>query len=245
MRRFVTAVLLSTLLIGLVPGAQAAQTWVEGTHYVRLPQPQRTNVDPGKVEVLEVFSYGCPACNHFQPEAERIRHDLPPNAQFNLLPASWNKGEDWPMLQQAFFTAQVLGVAEKAHHAMFDAIWKTGELAVVDQKAGTVKNPPPSIEDAAQFYKRTTGVDPAKFLNISKSFVVSMKMRAADSQIMAMDVTGTPSIIVNGKYKVLLESVGGSYDDIIGVIRYLVSLEAAHAQQQAPAPAHFAKAASH
>lgn len=226
MRRFVTA-LLSTVLVVLVRAAQAAQTWVEGTHYVRLPQVQHTNVAPGKIEVLEVFSYGCPVCNRFQPEAERIRHDLPPNAQWNVLPASWNKGEDWPMLQQAFFTAQVLGVADKAHQAVFDAIWKTGELAIVDQRTNQLKNPLPSIEDAAQFYKRTTGVSPEKFLEVSKSFVVNMKMRAADSQILAMEVSGTPSIIVNGKYRLNLESLN-SYDDVIGVIRYLVAQEAAH-----------------
>lgn len=225
MRGFVTA-LLSTLLIALVPAAQAAQNWVEGKHYVRLSQQQRTNVAPGKIEVLEVFSYGCPACNHFQPQAERLRHDLPPNAQMNLMPASWQKGEDWPMFQQAFFTAQVLGVAEKTHQAMFDAIWKTGELAVVDS-SNRLKNPLPSIEDAAQFYKRTAGVDPNKFLDVSKSFVVNMKMRAADSQIQAMEVPGTPTIVVNGKYRVIMDSMS-SYDDLLNVVRYLVSLESAH-----------------
>ena len=225
MRGFVTA-LLSTLLIALAPATQAAQTWVEGKHYVRLPQPQHTSVAPGKVEVLEVFSYGCPACNHFQPWAERLRHDLPPNAQMNLLPANWQKGEDWPMFQQAFFTAQVLGVADKTHQAMFDAIWKTGELSVVDGN-NRLKNPLPSIEDAAQFYKKTAGVSPDKFLEVSKSFVVNMKINAANSQIQAMEIQGTPSIVVNGKYLVQMDSLGGSYDDLLAVVRYLVSLESA------------------
>ena len=225
MRGFVTA-LLSTLLIALVPAAQAAQTWVEGKHYVRLPQPQHTNVAPGKVEVLEVFSYGCPACNHFQPQAERLRHDLPPNAQMNLLPADWNAGEDWPMFARAYFTAQVLGVADKTHQAMFDAIWKNGPLSVVDSN-NRLKNPLPSIEDAAQFYKKTAGVSPDKFLEVSKSFVVDMKMKAAKTQIMAMEIPGTPSIVVNGKYRVLQDNLG-SYDELLDVVRYLVSLEAAH-----------------
>jgi thiol:disulfide interchange protein DsbA len=223
MRGFVTA-LLSTLLIALAPATQAAQTWVEGKQYVRLPQPQHTNVAPGKVEVLEVFSYGCPACNHFQVQAERLRHDLPPNVQMNLLPASWHKEEDWPMFQRAFFTAQLLGVADKTHQAFFDAIWKSGELSVVD--GNKLKNPLPSIEDAAQFYKKNAGVSPDKFLEVSKSFVVDMKMRAADSQIQAMAIQGTPSIVVNGKYLVQMDSLG-SYDDLLAVVRYLVSLESA------------------
>jgi protein dithiol oxidoreductase (disulfide-forming) len=224
MRRFVTA-LLSTLLIALVPAAHAAQTWVEGRHYVRLPSPQHTNVDPGKIEVLEVFSYGCPACNHFQPEATQLKHDLPANAQMSLMPASWQKGEDWPMFQRAYYTAQVLGVAEKTHQAMFDAVWKTGELATMS--GDRLKNPQPTIEEAAKFYQRTAGVDPAKFLQISKSFAVDIKTRQADAQILAMEIPGTPSIVVNGKYRVLLDSLS-NYDDLIGVVRYLVSLESAH-----------------
>jgi thiol:disulfide interchange protein DsbA len=226
MRRFVT-VLLSTLLIALVPAANAAQKWVEGRHYVRLPSPQHTNVSPGKIEVLEVFSYGCPACNHFQAEATQLKHDLPANAQMNLLPASWQKAEDWPMLQRAFFTAQVLGIAEKTHQAVFDAVWKSGELAVVDPSTNRLKNPLPSIEDAAKFYHKAAGVSTDKFLEVSRSFVVDMKMRAADAQIQAMEVPGTPSIVVNGKYRLLLDSLG-NYDDIIAVVRYLVSLESAH-----------------
>jgi thiol:disulfide interchange protein DsbA len=199
---------------------------VEGRHYVRLPSPQHTNT-PGKIEVLEVFSYGCPACNHFQPQATKLKHDLPANAQMSYLPASWQKAEDWPMLQRAYFTAQALGVADKTHQAVFDAVWQSGELAVVDQASQRLKNPLPSIEDAAKFYKKAAGVNPEKFVQVSRSFAVDMKMRAADAQIQAMEVPSTPSIVVNGKYRVLLESLS-NYDEIIAVVRYLVSLESAH-----------------
>jgi thiol:disulfide interchange protein DsbA len=226
MPRFVT-VLLSTLLIVLVPAAHAAQSWVEGKHYVRLPSPQHTNVAPGKVEVLEVFSYGCPACNHFQPVMERLRHELPANAQLNFLPAAFNTAEDWPMLQRAYFTAQSLGVADRTHQGVFDAVWKNGDLAVVDPSSNRLKNPLPSIEDAAQFYKKAAGVSPDKFLEVARSFGVEMKIRAANSQIQTMEIPSTPSIVVNGKYRVIMDSLN-SNDEIIDVVRYLVSLESAH-----------------
>ena len=226
MHRFLTA-LLSTLLVALVPAVHAAQSPVEGRQYVRLPSPQHTNVAPGKVEVLEVFSYGCPACNHFQATMEKLRHDLPPNAQLNFLPAAFNTAEDWPMLQRAYFAAQFLGVAERTHQAMYDAVWKTGELAVSDPTTNRLKNPAPSLEDAAKFYQKAAGVSPDRFLQVARSFGVETKIRATDSQLKAMQVFSTPTLIINGKYRVLRENLG-SYDDLIGVVRHLVSMESGH-----------------
>ena len=122
--------LLALTVASLAPPAQA-QTWVAGKHYTVIPT-QRTNVPAGKVEVMEVFSYGCPACNTFRPAMKKLKAALPPNAQLVYLPASWNKAENWPLFQRAYLTAQSLGVAEKAHEAMYQAIWTTGELGVTD-----------------------------------------------------------------------------------------------------------------
>jgi thiol:disulfide interchange protein DsbA len=226
MARFVMA-LLGTFALALAQGANAAQSWVEGTHYVRLAVPQHTNVPAGKVEVMEVFSYGCPACNGFQLTAEKLKHDLPPNAQMTFLPAAFHSDEDWPMLQRAYFTAQALGIADRTHQAIYDAVWKTGELAVVDPVSHRLKSPQPTIEDAANYYQRVTGVSAAKFLEASHSFSVDMKMRAADAQIMAMEVPGTPCIVVNGKYRVVMDSMN-SYDQLIELVRYLVAKESGH-----------------
>jgi protein dithiol oxidoreductase (disulfide-forming) len=223
MGRFVTA-LFCTLALALATGANAAQTWVEGTHYVLLSQPQHTSVAPGKVEVMEVFSYGCPACNGFQPTAERIKHDLPSNAQMTYLPAAFHAEEDWPMFQRAYFAAQALGIADRTHQAIYDAIWKTGELSVVDPMTHQFKRQQPTIEDAARSYQKLAGVTPEAFLAAAHSFSVDLKIKQADAQIMAMEVPGTPCIVVNGKYRVLMDSVG-SYDQLIELVRYLVAKE--------------------
>jgi thiol:disulfide interchange protein DsbA len=175
--------------------------------------------------VLEVFSYGCPACDQFQPTIERLRHDLPPNAQLRLLPASVIPTEDWPMLQRAYFTALSLGVAERTHQGIFDAIWKTRELAIVDPATNRLKSPLPSIEDAARVYEKIGGVSADKFLQVARSFGVDARMRVAHAQIMAMQVHSTPTLIVNGRYRVIRQS--DSYDDLIGLIRHLVSMESA------------------
>jgi thiol:disulfide interchange protein DsbA len=223
MSRFMTALASAALLIGLASAAQAAN-WVSGKHYSVIPQAQRTNVAPGKVEVMEVFSYGCPACNHFRPAMKKLKAALPANAQLVYLPASWNAAENWPMFQRAYLTAQSLGVAEKAHDAMFDAIWTTGELAILDPQTNRLKSKLPTIEDIARFYQRVTGVKAADFVATSKSFGVDLKMRQADSQISAMKVPSTPTLVVNGKYRVNNENLSNA-DEIIDLVKFLVAKE--------------------
>jgi thiol:disulfide interchange protein DsbA len=208
--------------------AQATTTpWVEGRNYVVLEPAQHTSVPAGKVEVMEVFSYGCVYCNKFQPAMEKLRRTLPTNAQMVLLPASWGTTEDWPVFQRAYFAAQSLGVAEQAHQGIFDAVWKTGELAVFDPKTNRAKQPLPSIEDVAGCYARLTAVKPDAFLTAARSFGVEAKMRAADAQVAAMRIPGTPCIVVNGKYRVVMDSVDTT-DDIIDIVSFLVAKETTH-----------------
>jgi thiol:disulfide interchange protein DsbA len=223
MGRFLAALL--TLAAALAaPASQAQEKWVEGTHYFLVNPVQRTNVPAGKVEVMEVFSYGCPACNQFNSVAKKIKSSLPANAQFVYLPASFIPTEDWPMFQRAFFAAQALGIAEKAHDAMFDAIWRGGELAISDPTTHRIKSPLPSIEDAGKFYARVAGVKAADFVAAAKSFGTEVKMKNADALILAAHVDSTPTLIVNGKYRFTPQTVG-SYDGMVELTNFLVAKE--------------------
>lgn len=236
MIRNASAALLTAALLALAPSTQAAE-WVAGKHYTVIPQAQRTSVPAGKVEVLEVFSYGCPACNHFQPSIKRLKAALPANAQLVYLPASWNAAENWPTFQRAYITAQSMGVAEKAHDAMYDAIWNTGELAVLDARTNRIKSKQASMDDIARFYQRVAGVKATDFVTASKSFGVDLKVRQADSQIIAMQVSGTPTLVVNGKYRVNNENLR-TPEEIIDVVKFLVAKESpAKPAPAAPAPA--------
>ena len=143
-----------------VPALAAPARWVEGTHYIVVDQPQPTTVPAGSVEVMEVFSYACPFCNQFQPVIHRLERSLPVNARMVFLPAAFKPDEDWPMFQQAYYAAQSLGIADRTHQAMFDAVWKTGQLAIADPTTSRMKNPLPSLEDAAHCYSQLTGVSP-------------------------------------------------------------------------------------
>jgi thiol:disulfide interchange protein DsbA len=214
-------------LLALVSTAHAATAWTEGRHYFRIDSQKGTSVPPGTVEVMEVFSYGCPACFQFVPIADKLQASLPANAKMVYLPAAFNPQEDWPMFQRAYFTAQALGIADKTHDPMFDAVWKPGgELAVSDPTTHQLKRPLPTIEDAARWYNKRTGVAVDKFVSTAKSFGVDVKMKGADDMIGAYQVDRTPTIIVNGKYRLHAESAGG-YDQLIELVKYLVAKESA------------------
>jgi len=223
------ALLLATVLVcgATLPARATADRWVEGTNYVVLDPAQPTTVPAGKVEVMEVFSYACPFCNKFQPVMHMLERNLPADAQMVFLPASFNTAEDWPMFQRAYYAARALGIAHRTQQAIFDAVWKTGELATIDPATGRPKSPMPSIEDAARVYSQLTGISPQKFLAVARSFGVEMKMREADQQVMAMQIPGTPCLVVDGKYRIVMESLHKP-DDVIPLVRYLVAKAAGH-----------------
>jgi thiol:disulfide interchange protein DsbA len=224
MRRLVALLGLATTLLPLLSQAQAPTQWTEGQNYYTITPTLRTSVPAGKVEVTEVFSYGCPHCSEFRPIAKQLKSTLPANAVFTLVPASFNPSESWPMFQRAYVTAEVLGVADRAHDQVFDSIWKTGELAVVDPQTNRLKNPQPTIQDAAKVYNKLTGVPVDKFVSVSQSFAVEVKMKADDAYVMHGQVDSTPTIIVNGKYRLNMESAGGA-TQMLQLVKYLVAKE--------------------
>lgn len=199
----------------------AESPWIEGRHYESIEPAVATQVAPGKVEVVEVFSFGCPACNQFEPIMRQIKSGLPPEAKVVYVPASWNPAESWPLFQRAFHVAQVLGIEAQLHEAMYAAIWETGELAVVDPVTHRLKVPQPTIGDIARFYARTAGVTQQAVLDAAKSFAVDMKMMESDQLVKAYGVGGTPTLIVAGKYRVVNSSVR-SATELAALVRYLV-----------------------
>jgi protein dithiol oxidoreductase (disulfide-forming) len=200
----------------------AAPNWVQGKNYFLVAQPQPTNLPKGKVLVTEVFSYACPACNQFRPYMQKLVKSLPPNAVLDYVPASFNPSEDWPMFQLAYVTAQALGIADRTHEAMYDAVWTTGELATTD--GNTLKSHMPTIEDAARFYQKQTGVPAAKFLETAKSFGVDTQVRHDEDLMKAYGIDRTPTLIVNGKYRVTVQEAGGPAQ-MVDVVNFLVHKE--------------------
>jgi protein dithiol oxidoreductase (disulfide-forming) len=200
--------------------------WVEGKDYQRIEpvQPKVTSTD--KVEVVEVFSYGCPACNQFHATANKLARELPPNATMVYLPASFIPQENWPMLQRAYYAAQALGVADQGNDAMYDAVWKTHELSAMKDGGAGLKpmSALPTIEDAAKVYARF-GADPKEFVAVAQSFSVDTRTRRADELVKAYGVEGTPTIVIDGKYRFSPSTVG--YEQSVELAKWLVAREAA------------------
>jgi protein dithiol oxidoreductase (disulfide-forming) len=218
------AFLFTAALAGAAPSPAGSSEWVEGRNYFLVAQPQQTGLPAGKVLVSEVFSYACPACNQFQPYMQKLVKSLPANAVVDYVPAAFNSSEDWPMFQLAYATAQSLGVADKAHDAMFSAVWTTGELATMDAGTGALKSKMPTIEDAARFYQKQAGVPVAKFLEASKSFGVDSQVRRYQALVVAYGVDRTPTLVVNGKWRVHVQAAG-SPEKLIDLVKFLVAKE--------------------
>ncbi|MEO5830629.1 MAG: thiol:disulfide interchange protein DsbA/DsbL [Rhodanobacter sp.] len=200
--------------------------WVEGKNYFLIDPAQPTS-HPGKIEVTEVFSYGCPACNGFHSTVDQIAKSLPSDAVMNYLAASFRPDENWPLYQRTFYTAQALDLIGKSHDAMYDAVWKSGELSTYNLKSSGLKphDAWPTIADAAKFYAKY-GIDPKEFVAVANSFSVNTQMKRADELMKAYGVESTPTMIVNGKYRFTAGDAGG-YAQSIELTLWLVSKEAA------------------
>jgi thiol:disulfide interchange protein DsbA len=200
--------------------------WVEGKNYFVIEPAQPTS-HPGKIEVTEVFSYGCPACNAFHSTVDHIAKSLPSNAVMNYLAASFRPDENWPMYQRAFYAAQALDLVGKTHDAMFDAVWKSGELSTYDLKASNLKPKAawPTIDDAAKFYAKY-GVTAQEFTGVANSFTVNTRMKRADDLMKAYGVDGTPTMVINGRYRFTPTTAGG-FAQSIELTQWLVAKEAA------------------
>lgn len=217
------ALWMGSLLLG-APLA-SAQQWVEGKDYFEIRPAQRPNVPPGTVEVTEVFSYACTFCNRAVPIMDKLQKSLPSNARMTYLPASFNAAESWPMFQRVYYTAAALDLMPKMHDAVYSAVWTSKELAVTEPDGRRLKSPQPTLEDAARVFQKKAGIKPEQFLATAKSFSVDANCRKADQLVKAYRIEGTPTLIVNGRYRIGAAALAKE-DDLIALVKWLVAKEA-------------------
>lgn len=172
----------------------------------------------GKIEVVEVFNFVCPACAMFQPKVVEWKKTLAPDVRFTYVPAAF--GGNWDQYVRSFYTAQMMGIAEKAHERTYDAIHLEN---VLKGERGE-----DSDADIARFYARF-GVDAKLFAGNMKSFAVNGKFNKARQYIIQQQVNSTPTLIVNGKYKV----EGRTWEDRLRIASALIE----HVRSQSAAPA--------
>jgi len=200
--------------------------WVEGTDYQVIDAGTKLT-DTDKIEVVEAFSYGCPACNAYHPTMNELVKEMPSNVVVAYLPASFMPQENWVTLQRAYYAAQALGVADKGNDAMYNAVWSTRELSS-ENASGTGLKPKdelPTIDDIAKVYAKV-GANPKDFVAVADSFAVNLKMKRADDMMKAYGVEGTPTLIIDGKYRVNPLKLGDMKKSI-ELTKWLVAKEAA------------------
>jgi thiol:disulfide interchange protein DsbA len=197
------------LLMPLLAFAAGPVKYQEGQAYQRI-LPAQPTANPQKVEVVEVFWYGCPHCHRFQPYVERWLLGEPENVEFVRLPAILS--EKWAIHARAYYAAEALGVLERIHPKLFDAIH------VDKERLDTEKS-------LADFFARQ-GVDRAAFLEAFNSFAVNSKVSRARELTRRYGIEGTPAVVINGKYRTSPASAG-SFETLIDIMDHLVDREAA------------------
>ena len=196
---------------------------VLGTDYVEIPNGQPFEPADGRIEVAEIFGYVCPFCAAVQPTVSAMKAKFPPDVRMVYVPAAF--GAMWDNYAKAFYTAEAMGLVDKTHDAMFRAIHIDKTL-----KGERGMDTPDEI---AAFYA-AYGADPKQFVSSMESFAVATKVNHARQFIMNAftngDQAGTPTFIVNGKYRVK----GKSIDDMFRVLNQLIVAER-NAKAAAPA----------
>jgi len=205
MRFFAAAVF--SLMLALPACAQPVEKFVLGKNYYAI-EPVQPTTSGSKIEVLEVFMYTCAHCYDLEPYLVKWKATLPKDVAYTPFPAAWNPGVE--AFARAFYAAETLGILEKSHEPMFDAIHKTHTQFA-------------SLEEIAQWYTQY-GVTKEGFLAAANSFAVNTKVNRAKTMLPRWGVAGTPTIIVNGKYRFDVSTAGG-HQNIGPLIDFLVEKE--------------------
>ncbi len=197
---------------GLLPGTK----WQTGVHYDLITPAQPGAAASGKVQVVEFFWYACPHCYRLEPHLVLWNNMKADRVQLVRVPAAWR--EDSRGLARLFYTLQALG-REDLHAEVFDTIHRRD-------------NPLESLEnDAAQTLKLQTefaqshGIDPRQFVATYNSPGVATAIREAEQLALRYQVTGVPTIIVNGKYRTSMRQVGGCERELTALLDELVKQE--------------------
>lgn len=193
----------------LLPGAALADSasYTAGKDYEVLDYPIPVQ-DQSKIVVTEVFWYGCPHCYHFKPMVEAWVKQLPADVEFQMLPAAL--GHTWTVHAHAFYTEKALGVFDKMHSVLFDALARDHE--------------PLDDEDSLAKFFAKHGVDEQKFRQAWESFGVNAELQQAQAKVRGAMITGVPTLLVDGKYKISGETAG-SQENMLKVADFLIQKE--------------------
>ena len=183
----------------------------EGIEYKRI-SPAQPTITKNKVEVVELFWYGCPHCFHFEPDLKEWLANKPDNVVFYRVPAVFNPG--WALHARAYYSAKSLGLFDggkkEFHEAFFDELHKHKKRL--------------NNKKALQAFFARFGISAEDFNNTFDSFAVNTKVNRATTLSKRYQLQGVPTVIVNGKYRTDGPMAGGR-KGIIKVLDFLIKKE--------------------
>ena len=200
--------LLFVMLVFLIAiRSVAAEQYTAGDDYEILPQAIRT-ANASKIEINEVFHYGCIHCYNFETVVSPWVETLGSDVDFQRTPAIWQSALE--PYARAYFSANAMNVLDKTHTALFEAIH------IKKQKIRTQQH-------LANFFEER-GVDPEKFNKTYNSFGVTSQVAQAKARMRGYRTQGTPEMIINGKYRVTTRMSKG-FQGMLQVASFLIEKE--------------------
>jgi thiol:disulfide interchange protein DsbA len=206
--------LIALCLCWLLPLAALAQAMPEGLgeYYFPIEDGQRWREEPGTIEVVEVFAYGCGHCDRFQPLLAAWKRNAGADVRLHHVPAAWSPQDAHA---RGYFALESMGQAERVHPRLFDAIHREGSLP----GRGA------SSEEVVAFLAGE-GLDAAQVRAAMASAATDSRINAARDFIARAGIRGTPTLVVNGRYRVQ----GRSFQDTLRIAQALVAAERAAAR---------------
>lgn len=197
--KFIIKFGVSALLMGLAC-ASYATTFTEGKDYKVLANPE--NIASNVIVVREFFWYGCPHCYNLETHMQAWAKTRAKDVAFFQTPAAMNP--TWEQSARGFYAVQAMGMLDKTHKPLFEAIHKDGKR-LFDQ-------------DSLSNWYATQGVDKARFNSLFNSFAVTAKIELAKQGAIRYQLTGVPAVVVQGKYV-----VAGEGEKVPQVVDFLVN----------------------
>jgi thiol:disulfide interchange protein DsbA len=192
--RLLSRLACAIVMIGVAGGCLAAAAQ-DHPEYIRLKNVQPTD-NPGKVEVIEFFWYGCPHCDKLEPAVDAWEKRLPKDVVFRREHVIWPGRSDTETHARLFLTLRAMGMLAQHHKAVFDALHRS-KLR---------------LRSEAEIFKWAAGrgIDRAGFEATYKSFGVNAQVARAKAVTLGYSVDGVPNFAVNGKF---MASLGRAHDE--------------------------------
>lgn len=195
-----------SLLMLLLSTSVMAEAPKPGAEFDAVAQPITTDV-AGKIEVMEVFWYGCIHCYQMEAPLNAWIKKLPADVYFKRMPAL--PRADWAPMAKAFFAMETLGVQEKLHTQLFEAVHKQKVLNPTDEKA------------AIDWVTKASGMDKLQVEQAFKSFTINTNLNRAAQIFRSSGATGVPSLIIDGKF-ITSSTMSGGNAEALKVTDYII-----------------------